>query len=81
MKASTKPTTSKTRALEKLLMSEMILAIMGVDRFAYVRTVNEGSRSAFAVHAADGTRLAIFDRQEDALYSIHRHNLTPVNVH
>lgn len=73
-----------THSAEYEAMTEMIMSIMGVDRFAYVKSVkneDEPDDSSYAVHAADGTRLAVFHCRDEAFKSIKRHNLTPVNVH
>lgn len=60
------------------LINELIMSMMGVDRFAYIRPDEE---AGFAVYAADGTPLAVFDSMDEAFFSIRRHNLTPVNLH
>lgn len=56
----------------------LIMAMMGVDRLAYIKTAQADS---FTVFAADGTPLADFDTQQEAYESILRHNLTPVRLH
>lgn len=61
------------------LVSELIMSMMGVDRFAYIKPVS--GEEAFTVFAADGTELATFDSIDEAFFSIRRHNLTPVNIH
>ena len=59
-------------------ISEMIMAMMGVDRLAYIRACEiEGYR----VFAADGTELACFESQEEAISTIHQFNLMPASVH
>lgn len=60
------------------LVSEMIMSMMGVDRFAYIKRDALGD---FTVHAADGTPLATFESQEEAFISICKYNLTPVQIH
>jgi hypothetical protein len=66
---------------EQSLISDMIMAIMGVDRLAYVKPVMEENDICYVVYAADGTELASFDSRDEALLSVKRHNLTPVNIH
>lgn len=70
-----------SRTPEYEMMTDMIMSIMGVDRFAYIKPVSCGAEPAYAVYAADGTQLAVFDCAKEAFYSIRRHNLTPVQVH
>jgi len=72
---------SISRTPEYEMMTEMIMSIMGVDRFAYIKPVPCGTEAAYAVFAADGTQLAVFDCPKEAFHSIRRHNLTPVQVH
>ena len=59
-------------------LSELVMAMMGVDRLAYIRLCES---AGYRVHAADGTELASFDSREDALSSIQKFNLMPVSVH
>ena len=63
-------------------MSESDLAGLGLQGVAYVRPVvtPEGA-SAFAIHAADGTQLAIAATQLQAEAAIRAHDLEPVSVH
>lgn len=62
-------------------MSEMIIAMMGVDRLAYIRPIHDDGELGYAVYAADGTPLAIFDSHDAATSSILKHNLEPVQIH
>jgi Protein of unknown function (DUF1150). len=45
---------------------------------AYIRLCET---AGYRVHAADGTELASFDSQEEAVASIQKFNLMPVSVH
>lgn len=63
---------------QKVNISDIIMSLMGVDRLAYIKPASE---LGFTVFAADGTPLADFDTQNEALESILRHNLTPVRLH
>ena len=63
------------------VVSELIMSMMGVDRFAYVKAVDLFGELEYAVFAADGTPLATFESKEDAFDSIYSYNLTPVNIH
>ncbi len=66
---------------EQAIISEMIMSMMGVDRFAYVKKITSEEEKGYAVHAADGTQLAVFENQQDAFVSIIKHNLQPVSIH
>ena len=54
---------------------------LGVSRVAYVKPVmNNGSR-AFAIHAADGTAMALAGDEQVALAAIVQHEMLPARVH
>lgn len=62
----------------KRTISDLIMAMMGVDRLAYIRPT---STEEFTVYAADGTALACFESHDEALSTIRQFNLVPVSVH
>ncbi len=68
-------------AAETFEISDMVMSMMGVDRFAYIRPVSDNGEMGYAVYAADGTPLAIFESMDAASASVRKHNLTPVNIH
>lgn len=53
----------------------------GVGEVAYVRTVRVMNKPMFAIHAADGTPISVFDSEDAALQALDDHNLDPVRVH
>jgi hypothetical protein len=53
----------------------------GVGEVAYVRPVRMMNKSLFAIHAADGTPLSIFDNETDALKALEDQDLDPVKIH
>ncbi len=63
-------------------MSQGDLAVLGLQGVAYVRplTTPEGV-SVFAIHAADGTQLAIAATQAQAESAIREHGLELASVH
>lgn len=62
-------------------ISQTELAIMGMANMAYVRPVKKGGREGYAIHAADGTALAITDDMSVAIATIVEHDMQPVSVH
>lgn len=61
-------------------MSDRDFAMLGMDRIAYARPVDDGAR--FAICAANGAPLATVDSGRDvALAVIVQHDLTPFSVH
>lgn len=67
--------------LDESMIGDMIMAMMGVDQMAYIKTTQDAGRAEYTVFAADGTPLASFGSQEEAFFSIKKHNLMPVNLH
>lgn len=53
----------------------------GMDHIAYVKPVEEDGATGYAVHAADGTQLAILPARDVAFATIRQHDLEPVSVH
>ncbi len=54
---------------------------LGVSNLAYVKPVEADGQRVFAVHAADGTEIAVMPSREVAFAMIRRHDLEPVSVH
>jgi len=52
-----------------------------LNQVAYIKPVNENGQTAFAVHAADGTPLAIIGDRATAFAAVRSHDLEPVSVH
>lgn len=62
-------------------VSDMIMALVGLETLAYIRPVIEGAVTGFGVFAADGTQLAVFDSAESAYFTARQNNLQPVSLH
>jgi hypothetical protein len=56
-------------------------AAFAVNDLAYVKLVREDGVSAFAIHAADGTPLAVLGDRDVAFAAVRQHGLEPVSVH
>ena len=54
---------------------------LGLEQLAYVKPVMVDGRTAFAVHAADGTEIAVMPDREVARAAIRQYDLEPVSVH
>jgi hypothetical protein len=54
---------------------------LGMRQIAYVKPVALPDRTAFVVHAADGTPLSVHDDAPDALLTARHNDLTPVTLH
>lgn len=57
------------------------LALLGISQLAYVKPVSVGGEDVFAIHAADGTPMAIAPNRELALGAIIEHEMVPALVH
>ncbi len=57
------------------------LAQLGVSHIAYVKPVTVNGQSGFAIHAADGTPMAVAGDREVAMAAILQHEMHPLSVH
>lgn len=62
-------------------ISTQDLAALGLQDVAYVKSVLVGGKPAFAVHAADGTPIAVLSNRDVAFIAVRQHELEPVSVH
>ncbi len=62
-------------------MSPEAFAYLGAPALAYVKKVMVEGEPAFAVHAADGTAIAIFDNRDYAFAAAKQNDLDAVSVH
>lgn len=56
-------------------------ALLGMQDIAYVKRVTVNDQAAFAIHAADGTQIAVLADRDTAFATVRQHDLEPVNVH
>jgi hypothetical protein len=57
------------------------LAALGLQDVAYVKPVTVDGKAAYAVHAADGTPIAVLSNRDVAFIAVRQHELEPVSVH
>jgi hypothetical protein len=57
------------------------LAQLGMRQLAYLRPVSVEGNACVAIHAADGTPLALAGDLNQALQAIIQHEMVPVSVH
>lgn len=68
--------------LDIRLISPQDLAVLGLDDVAYVRLVTTPDGVTHAIHAADGTEIAIISgSRELAFAAIRQNGLEPVSAH
>ena len=57
------------------------LAQLGMQQVAYVKQVEVDGNQGFAIHAADGTPMAVAGDREVAIAAILEHEMVPAHVH
>jgi hypothetical protein len=62
-------------------LSEEQLASLGVSHIAYVKPVIVNGVAGFAIHAADGTPMAVAGDRAVAVAAIVQHEMHPLSVH
>ncbi|MBS4075531.1 DUF1150 family protein [Ameyamaea chiangmaiensis] len=62
-------------------MSDAEMKALGLEHIAYVKAVRVDGEAAFAIHAADGTPMALAGDQETAFGAILEHEMVPALVH
>ena len=61
--------------------SAMDFAYWGMKEFAYIRAVLIDGQSAMAVHAANGTQLAVLETFSAAQVAVLDNDMEPLSVH
>ncbi len=62
-------------------ITEAQLAQLGLQQIAYVKPVMFNGTPGFAIHAADGTPMAVAGDREVAIAAILQHEMVPAQVH
>ena len=62
-------------------LSDNELGLLGMEDVAYIKSVEVDGAAAFAVHAANGTQIAVIADRELAFAVVRQHDLEPVSVH
>ena len=57
------------------------LAALGLSHVAYVKPVTVEGRTAYSIHAAEGTEMAVMADRDVAMSANRVHNLEPMIVH
>jgi hypothetical protein len=57
------------------------LGALGVAHIAYVKAVIVNGTAGFAIHAADGTPMALAGDRATAMAAIMQHEMLPLSVH
>ncbi|HEY3912149.1 MAG TPA: DUF1150 family protein [Stellaceae bacterium] len=62
-------------------MSARELALFGMQDMAYIKRVVVDQTPGYAVHAADGTQIAVLPDRDVAFATVRQHDLEPLSVH
>ena len=62
-------------------LSESELGLLGMEDVAYVKQIVIDGTDAFAVHAANGTQIAVMANRDVAFAVVRQHDMEPVSVH
>ena len=57
------------------------LGVLGVSHIAYVKPIVLNGERRFAIHAADGTPMAVAGDRDVAIAAILQHEMQPLSVH
>jgi len=61
-------------------MSTRDLAAFGVQDLAFIKAVSVNDEVGYAIHAADGTQMALVNDRDVAFAAVRQHGLEPVSV-
>jgi hypothetical protein len=62
-------------------LSARELGLLGMNDVAYVKHIVDDGAEAFAVHAADGRRIAVLGNRDLAFAVVRQNDMEPVSVH
>ncbi len=62
-------------------LSQRELALFGMQDVAYIKQVAVNDGTGYAVHAADGTQIAVMPDRDVAFATVRQHDLEPLSVH
>jgi hypothetical protein len=70
-----------TETIDIRHLSSEQLGRLGVQQIAYVKAVMMNGMVAYAIHAADGTQMAVADNRDVAIAAVHQHEMLASLVH
>jgi hypothetical protein len=69
------------RSFDVRHMTTEQLGALGMSHIAYVKAVTVNGTTGFAIHAADGTPMALAEDRQTAMAAIVQHEMLPLSVH
>ena len=61
-------------------LSEQDFLDVGVHKMAYIRPIQVDQKTAYAIHAADGTPLSVMDTLDHAQFVVHDNDLEVASI-
>ena len=80
MKSDTSPSSVEI-VFDLRKMTQDQLAQLGVPNLAYIKPVMMNGTAAFAIHAADGSPMAVATERDMAIAAVVQHEMLPALVH
>jgi len=80
-RADTATKVNESAVIDVRHLSEEQLAALGMSHIAYVKPVVIDGVAGFAIHAADGTPMAVAGDRDVAVAAIVQHEMHPLSVH
>ncbi len=80
MKSDTAPSSVEI-VFDLRKMTQDQLAQLGVPNLAYIKPVMMNGTAAFAIHAADGSPMAVATERDMAIAAVVQHEMLPALVH
>ena len=71
--------TNSTISLRNLTQSDWLA--FGLDDLAYLKPAVVDGKPVYAIHAADGSQLALAQNREVGIAAMRQHDLEPVSLH
>jgi hypothetical protein len=62
-------------------LSSQAFAALGIEDVAYIKPVQREGKAMIAVHAADGTELAVAHSRDVAMAFVRQNDLEPLSAH
>jgi hypothetical protein len=69
------------RVISVRALTPQMFGSLGMGHIAYVRPILVNGTAAFAIHAADGTQMAVAPEQAVAIAAIRQHEMEPLSLH
>ena len=71
--------TQTTNPLKNLSQNDLL--VFGLNTLAYLKPAMVNGQAVYAIHAADGSPLAVVASREVGVAAMQQHELEPVSVH